>query len=633
MAHKNDVIFTEQGLAEFIQQIRQNPEMVYKVRAATDEEIAKHNEVHPTLAEGRIPGKGITIIQANGDKFSVAVGSDVKAPDFEKEIKNNTSFKNGTVTFIVDETYINIPIKGIIKDWNGTYASIDDNREIPSKDLVEQYVDTILNGNKTDIETGYGFIPGYYELINKKLSDSQIEQINNQLNILNIPIVDGVTQLNAQGKIEVIINNNGEINKLPELLTLLQSKKEQTNTLYTQANKTKQELIEQEQNLAENTDSTLLQELQVDKQKKNEEKQNLEFTLNQNNYDQQINDYENLIDEQQDIIQMLTDRYNLTFNANTILGYINIAEQDLIKAGIEDLSPENLTLKANEIEANLEELTDPELIQQQENTLALIYKYSDFKHAELALQNIEQFTLAKENLEDERDALIAQINDIIEEINKIDNDIAEITQNIQTLDNIRAQIEELETEENNYINTLLIISQTEGLVNKGSNKKWTVIETQSNKEMGHEIASLQAEKVYGAVFNDYAEYRNTVVANPGRVVIENGDGSLSLATKRLQLGANIVSDTYGFAIGKTDDAQTPIAVCGRVLAYPYEERKLFTPGAAVCSGPNGTISLMTREEIREWPDAIVGYVSEIPAYEYWGTDNITVDGRIWIKVK
>ena len=77
----------------------------------------------------------------------------------------------------------------------------------------------------------------------------------------------------------------------------------------------------------------------------------------------------------------------------------------------------------------------------------------------------------------------------------------------------------------------------------------------------------------------------------------------------------------------------PIAVCGRVLAYPYEARDDFKPGEAVCSGPNGTISKMTREEIREWPDAIVGYVSEVPNYAVWGSDQVVVNGRIWIKVK
>ena len=144
---------------------------------------------------------------------------------------------------------------------------------------------------------------------------------------------------------------------------------------------------------------------------------------------------------------------------------------------------------------------------------------------------------------------------------------------------------------------------------------------------------LVATKVRGAVFNDYAEYRESLVKEPGRCVIETGYGDLELSTKRLQLGGNIISDTFGFSIGETNKAQTPIAVCGRVLAYPNENRELYKPGAAVCSGPNGTISLMTREEIKEWPDAIVGYISEIPYYDTWGTNNIKVNGRIWIKIK
>lgn len=144
---------------------------------------------------------------------------------------------------------------------------------------------------------------------------------------------------------------------------------------------------------------------------------------------------------------------------------------------------------------------------------------------------------------------------------------------------------------------------------------------------------LVATKVRGAVFNDYAEYRESLVKEPGRCVIETGYGDLELSTKRLQLGGNIISDTFGFSIGETNKAETPIAVCGRVLAYPYENRYKFTAGAAVCSGPNGTVSLMTREEIREWPDAIIGYVSEIPEYKEWGTDKIQVNNRIWIKIK
>ena len=146
--------------------------------------------------------------------------------------------------------------------------------------------------------------------------------------------------------------------------------------------------------------------------------------------------------------------------------------------------------------------------------------------------------------------------------------------------------------------------------------------------------NIYGSQVYGAVWNDYAEYRKTVKnAKPGQIVVENGDGTQQISTKRLQPGSNVVSDTFGFAIGKTKDCETPIACAGRALVYTYENRYDFQPGEAVCSGPNGTVSRMTREEMINNPNCIIGFVSEIPEYEFWGTENIKVDKRIWIKVK
>ena len=145
---------------------------------------------------------------------------------------------------------------------------------------------------------------------------------------------------------------------------------------------------------------------------------------------------------------------------------------------------------------------------------------------------------------------------------------------------------------------------------------------------------LHANKVYGSVWNDYAEYRQTHhKVRPGQCVYEKGDGSLAISYERMMPGANIVSDTFGFAIGETDECKTPLAVSGRVLAYPYESKEIYNPGDAVCSGPNGTISKMTRAEIRDYPERIVGTVSEIPTYEVWGSGDIKVNGRIWIKVR
>lgn len=146
-------------------------------------------------------------------------------------------------------------------------------------------------------------------------------------------------------------------------------------------------------------------------------------------------------------------------------------------------------------------------------------------------------------------------------------------------------------------------------------------------------ATIQAGAVYGAVWNDYAEYRETKEEiEAGRVVVENGDDTLSLATERLMPGANVVSDTFGFAIGETDTSKTPLAVSGRALVYPYEDRNSYKPGDPVCSGPNGTVSKMTRKEVMQYPDRMIGTVSAIPDYETWGTGNVEVNGRIWIKI-
>ena len=144
---------------------------------------------------------------------------------------------------------------------------------------------------------------------------------------------------------------------------------------------------------------------------------------------------------------------------------------------------------------------------------------------------------------------------------------------------------------------------------------------------------LTAGVLYGACWNDYAEYRKAEDVQPGRCVREVGDGSLTLTTGRLQGGCEIVSDTFGFAIGETEKDKTPIAVSGRVLAYPFEDRDSYEPGDAVCSGPNGTVSKMTEEEIIKYPHKIVGTVSYVPAYEEWGENKVKVNGRIWIRIK
>lgn len=138
-------------------------------------------------------------------------------------------------------------------------------------------------------------------------------------------------------------------------------------------------------------------------------------------------------------------------------------------------------------------------------------------------------------------------------------------------------------------------------------------------------------KVHGAVYNDYAEYRQSIEPiEPGYIVYSGDNGILYKTVERLQFFEGVVSDTFGFSIGKTDKFQTPLAVAGRVLVYTDEE---LHAGDVVCAGPHGKACKMANEEIKEHPDRIVGIVSEIPNYKTWGTENVEVNGRIWIRIK
>ena len=146
-----------------------------------------------------------------------------------------------------------------------------------------------------------------------------------------------------------------------------------------------------------------------------------------------------------------------------------------------------------------------------------------------------------------------------------------------------------------------------------------------------------APSVEGAVFNDYAEYRalkDPIESyEPGYCMTCNRDGKLFRTSSRMQHCEGITSDTFGFSIGRTDEATVPIAVAGRVLVYPLEEPDTYYTGQAVCASRDGKVSKMTDVEVRQNPDRIVGIVSEIPTYKTWGTNNVEVNGRIWITIK
>ena len=144
-----------------------------------------------------------------------------------------------------------------------------------------------------------------------------------------------------------------------------------------------------------------------------------------------------------------------------------------------------------------------------------------------------------------------------------------------------------------------------------------------------------ATKIYGAVYNDYAEYRDSISSfEAGRVVSINQDGLFELSKDRLQPVSRVVTNTFGMSIGKDfNNIQNPIAVAGRALVYidcPISKELIGKP---ICSGKDGKASVMTREEVIQYPDRMIGVVSSIPKKRYWGTDNIDTKDKVWIEVK
>ena len=200
---------------------------------------------------------------------------------------------------------------------------------------------------------------------------------------------------------------------------------------------------------------------------------------------------------------------------------------------------------------------------------------------------------------------------------------------------------QLVNQEGNLIgDSVNITTNTAGATNNraklfliGATAQSSSIQTYSFSDTYMTAGVLHSTRVQNAIFNDYAEYRTTIDLSPGHIVIDNDDGTLSCTTQRLQPGAQVISDTFGNSMGETEYAKTPIAVAGRVLVYTYQDRNNYHAGMAVCSAPNGTVDIMTREEIKNYPDCIVGIVSEIPEYKEWGTNKVKVDNRIWIRIK
>lgn len=138
--------------------------------------------------------------------------------------------------------------------------------------------------------------------------------------------------------------------------------------------------------------------------------------------------------------------------------------------------------------------------------------------------------------------------------------------------------------------------------------------------------------LFGAAWNDIAEYRTAIASYAAGNCLIDKNGILIYSNEDRQPNCCIVSDTYGFCLGPEGENNIPIAITGRVLAYAKNRDKLRV-GDAVCGTIRGEVRKMKWWEKILYPQCIVGFVSEIPNYEYWGEHNTVVNNRIWIRVR
>lgn len=138
--------------------------------------------------------------------------------------------------------------------------------------------------------------------------------------------------------------------------------------------------------------------------------------------------------------------------------------------------------------------------------------------------------------------------------------------------------------------------------------------------------------LYGATWNDLAEFREADKHYAAGYCLVDCGGSLSFSKTDRNPNCYIVSDTFGFVFGPETPTSVPVALAGRVLAYA-ENRNKLREGDAVCSSKCGTIRKMRWWEKILFPQSIVGFVSEIPTYDYWGEHRTLVNGRVWIRVR
>lgn len=148
--------------------------------------------------------------------------------------------------------------------------------------------------------------------------------------------------------------------------------------------------------------------------------------------------------------------------------------------------------------------------------------------------------------------------------------------------------------------------------------------------------NISGYKVFHAVWNDISdaiEVQDDLEIEPGFCYMFDGI-TYKKTEEYCQKGVlGIHSDTAGDILGrKGKHKELDIAIGGFVLAHVDD---IYESGTPLTCGPDGCLTEMKREDVREYPERLVGTYWKPEPEDFWGSENgkIPVNGRQWIKIK
>lgn len=145
---------------------------------------------------------------------------------------------------------------------------------------------------------------------------------------------------------------------------------------------------------------------------------------------------------------------------------------------------------------------------------------------------------------------------------------------------------------------------------------------------------LTATRVYGAVWNDIADYfeiEHELEIEFGKVYVRTKTGETRISLRPCEKGIlGIASDTYGMSVGKKGKGkkELPIALAGIVLAHCDKE---YEPGTPLTATRDGLVTKMYWWEKFLFPERLVATYYKPEAAKKW--NGVSVNNRHWVKIQ